>query len=118
MTSEILIEPLTHREYAILAHLAEDKSNGEIAALELLALNSVKWYVRRIYAKLGVNKRSEAIERARDMGLLQPVPSASPVPSTYKNNLPAQMTSFIGRQKEIADLRHLLQKKETRLFAC
>ena len=65
-----LVEPLTRREQAILQHLAEGKSYREIAALEVLALNSVKWYIQQIYGKLGVNRRRAAIERARSLGLL------------------------------------------------
>ena len=79
------------------------------------ALNSVKWYVRQIYTKLGVNRRSEAVERARQLGLLQPTPTSAPVPAGVKNNLPSQLTSFIGRQKEIIELNLLLKKKDTRL---
>ncbi len=65
-----LVEPLTRRERAILNLLAEDKTNAEIALSESLSLNTVKWYNQQIYGKLGINKRSEAIERARNLGLL------------------------------------------------
>ena len=75
-----LVEPLTRREQAILLHLAEDKSYREIAVLEVVALNSVKWYVQQIYGKLGVNKRREAIERARSLGLL-PTPGSTAIPA-------------------------------------
>ena len=81
--SGTLVEPLNRRERAILLHLAEDKSNREIAALEVLAVNSVKWYIQQIFGKLGVNKRSEAIERARSLGLLAALGSISvPGPAT------------------------------------
>jgi predicted ATPase/class 3 adenylate cyclase/DNA-binding CsgD family transcriptional regulator len=68
--TDTLVEPLTRRERAILDLLAEDKSNAEIALSESLSLNTVKWYNQQIYGKLGVKKRSEAIERARNLGLL------------------------------------------------
>jgi len=76
-----LVEPLTRRERAILLHLAEDKSNREIAALEVLSLNSVKWYIQQLYGKLGVNRRREAIERARGLGFL-PTPEPIVAPET------------------------------------
>jgi DNA-binding CsgD family transcriptional regulator len=55
---------LTRRERSILLHLAEDRSNQEIAGLETLALNSVKWYVQQIYARLGVNRPAPACARS------------------------------------------------------
>ncbi len=84
-TSSGLIEPLTRRESKILTLLAEHLSNPEIAEAETLALSSVKWYVQQVYAKLGVNSRKQAVERARDIGLLGEPPAAitpsSPLPT-------------------------------------
>jgi predicted ATPase/class 3 adenylate cyclase len=68
--SEELVEPLTHREEAILRLLAESKSYREIAAQEVLALNTVKWYIQQLYTKLGVNNRRQALERSRSLGLI------------------------------------------------
>ena len=113
---DILLEPLTRRERTILFYLVESKSNQEIAALETLALTSVKWYIQQIYAKLGVNRRSAVIERAQELGLLQPAsPPASGTPRP-KHNLPAQLTSFIGREREIVELRLRIIKKANRLL--
>ena len=67
-----LVEPLTRRERAILLHLAEEKSYAEIAAQEVVAINTVKWYIQQLYAKLGVNNRQQALERAHGLGLLTP----------------------------------------------
>jgi predicted ATPase/class 3 adenylate cyclase/Flp pilus assembly protein TadD len=94
-----LVEPLTRRERAILLHLAEDKSNREIAALEVLSLNSVKWYIQQIYGKLGVNRRREAIERARSLGLL-PTPEPIVPPETTaaevrSSSLPSGTVTFL-----------------------
>jgi predicted ATPase/class 3 adenylate cyclase/DNA-binding CsgD family transcriptional regulator len=85
-----LVEPLTRRERAILNLLAEGKSNAEIALSESLSLNTVKWYNQLIYGKLGVNKRSEAIERARNLGLLAAPGSISltELPSTEMRTQP------------------------------
>jgi predicted ATPase/class 3 adenylate cyclase len=94
-----LVESLTRRERGILQHLAEDKSNREIATLEVLSLNSVKWYIQQIYGKLGVNRRREAIERARSLGLL---PTVGPIvlPETTPTGarslpLPAGTVTFL-----------------------
>ena len=55
----------------ILASLAGDHYGHEIAEALTLSPNSIKWYTRQIYAKLGVNSRKAAIQRARELGLLE-----------------------------------------------
>ncbi len=109
--SGFLQEPLTRRERNILAHLAHDRSSQEIAGLEMLAYSSVKWYIHQIYAKLGVSRRSEAITRANELDLLQPDPAALDAPPIENHNLPRQLSSFIGREVEIAELVQLVQER-------
>jgi LuxR family transcriptional regulator, maltose regulon positive regulatory protein len=69
-SSQPLIEPLTQRELEVLHLLAEGLSNREIAARLFLALDTVKGHNRRIFGKLEVNKRGDAVARARELGLL------------------------------------------------
>ncbi len=69
-TPQRLIEPLTKRELEVLRLIAEGRSNQEISAQLVLALDTVKGHNRRIYAKLQVKRRTEAILRARALGLL------------------------------------------------
>ena len=71
-TSAALIEPLTRRETDILAHLAANRTNQEIARLEHLALSTVKWYVNQILGKLGAKSREQAVARSIDLGLILP----------------------------------------------
>jgi len=100
-----LIEHLTRREQEILVLLSGEKSNKEIADQIFLALSSVKEYNQRIYQKLGVKNRRQAIQRARELGLLE----GGTRTSTPKHNLPAQLTSFIGREEETEQLIALLK---------
>jgi LuxR family maltose regulon positive regulatory protein len=65
-----LIEPLSQRELEILRLIAEGLSNREISARLFLALDTVKGHNRRIFDKLQVKSRTEAIARARELGLL------------------------------------------------
>ncbi len=65
-----LIEPLTPRDRQVLALVAAGLSNQEIADQLILALGTVKWYVREVCGKLGVRTRTQAIARARELGLL------------------------------------------------
>jgi LuxR family maltose regulon positive regulatory protein len=65
-----LIEPLSERELEVLQLIAEGLTNPEIAARLYLALNTVKAHTRNIYGKLGVNNRTQAVARARALGVL------------------------------------------------
>jgi predicted ATPase/class 3 adenylate cyclase len=68
--SDYSLEPLTQREIEILRLLAEGLSNREIAQELVLAQGTVKWYNKQLYSKLGVHSRSEAVAKAREIGLL------------------------------------------------
>jgi LuxR family transcriptional regulator, maltose regulon positive regulatory protein len=63
-------EPLSPREREVLALIARGLSNQEIGERLFLALDSVKGHNRRIFEKLGVQRRTEAVARARELGLL------------------------------------------------
>jgi len=65
-----LAEPLTERESQVLQLIYEGYSNRKIAQQLVLALNTVKRHTSNIYGKLGVNSRTQAIARARQLGLL------------------------------------------------
>jgi LuxR family maltose regulon positive regulatory protein len=68
--AQALAEPLTAREREVLRLIAAGCSNREIADRLFLALDTVKGHNRRIFAKLDVQRRTEAIARARELGLL------------------------------------------------
>ncbi len=65
-----LAEPLSRREREILRLVAAGMSNREIAQALVMTVGTVKWYVNRIYDKLQVRGRVQAIERARALRLL------------------------------------------------
>jgi pimeloyl-ACP methyl ester carboxylesterase/DNA-binding CsgD family transcriptional regulator len=65
-------DPLNKREHEILERLANGLSDQEIADDLFLSLNTVKWYNRQIYGKLGVSSRTQAILQAKALGLLEP----------------------------------------------
>jgi len=68
--TQLLIEPLSERELEILRLIAQGLSNREIAERLFLALNTVKGHNRRIFNKLQVQRRTEAVARARKLDLL------------------------------------------------
>jgi LuxR family maltose regulon positive regulatory protein len=65
-----LIEPLSQRELEVLQLIAQGLSNREISEQLFLALSSVKGHNRNIFGKLQVQRRTEAVARARELGLL------------------------------------------------
>ncbi len=65
-----VIEPLSSREMEVLRLIAQGLSNQEICERLVLALDTVKGHNRRIFDKLQVQNRTEAVARARVLGLL------------------------------------------------
>jgi LuxR family maltose regulon positive regulatory protein len=65
-----LIEPLSQRELKVLQLMAQGLSNREISERLFLALSTVKGHNRNIFDKLQVQRRTEAVARARELGLL------------------------------------------------
>jgi predicted ATPase/DNA-binding CsgD family transcriptional regulator len=108
----MLTEPITRRELDILRLLVDNLSNKEIASQLTLSANSVKWYVKQIYAKLGVNERYQVAARAMELGLL----GKAPLPAAPKHNLPALMAPFIGRQSQVAQVKQMVSDPNCRLI--
>jgi predicted ATPase/DNA-binding CsgD family transcriptional regulator len=104
-------EFLTRREQDILALLAQDFSDREIADRLVVSLNTVKWYNRQIFDKLGVENRRQAAARAFTLRLVG-LEQSSGLP---QHNLPAQTTPFIGRIGELEMLTRLLVEGPSRL---
>ncbi len=66
-----LVEPITRRELDVLRLMAEGLSNAEIARRLYLTLNTLKAHTNSIYGKLDVHSRMQAVNRARQLGLLE-----------------------------------------------
>lgn len=67
-----LVEPISARELDVLRLLDGGLSNPQIAAKLNIANSTVKTHINNIYGKLGVQTRVQAINRARELGLLEP----------------------------------------------
>ena len=64
-------ERLSRRETEILEYLADGWSNAEIASVLGLGVRTVRFHLESIYAKLGVNRRGEAVREAVRTGLVR-----------------------------------------------
>ncbi|NJN44055.1 MAG: helix-turn-helix transcriptional regulator [Anaerolineae bacterium] len=85
---ESIVEQLTYREQEVLSLIVEGKSNREIAQILVITHGTVKWYVNKIYQKLGVRNRVQAIVRARELNLI--------IPETISDERPLQATEAIS----------------------
>ena len=65
-----LIEPLSERELEVLRRVAAGYSNKEIAQELVVEISTVKRHISNIYGKLEVESRTQAVARARELGLL------------------------------------------------
>ncbi|MBX0329469.1 LuxR C-terminal-related transcriptional regulator [Oscillochloris sp. ZM17-4] len=68
--AEALFEPLTARELEVLALVAAGLSNQDIADRLIVGLSTVKKHINNIYGKLDVLSRTQALKRARELGLI------------------------------------------------
>jgi DNA-binding CsgD family transcriptional regulator len=71
---EHLPEPLSQAEARVLRFLQTSLSAPEIARELYVSVNTVRTHMRHLYDKLGAHRRLEALDRARALGLLTPVP--------------------------------------------
>jgi pimeloyl-ACP methyl ester carboxylesterase/DNA-binding CsgD family transcriptional regulator len=87
--------------YKILKRLSTGLSDQRIATELFLSPNTVRWYNRQIYSKLGVSSRTQAIAQARALGLLhteedpaRPPAQPNPQPPTIERRKPEQGVFF------------------------
>jgi LuxR family maltose regulon positive regulatory protein len=73
-TAQALVEALSARELEVLQRIAQGDSNQAIADKLFITVSAVKKHTGNIYGKLSVNSRTQAVSRARQLGLLNPDP--------------------------------------------
>lgn len=70
VTGQIASRPLTRTQTEILEMASAGLQNREIGQRMGMTEGSVKWYLQQIFNKIGIRRRSGALERARSLGLL------------------------------------------------
>ena len=68
--SPVFVQPLTERERAVVACLETDLTNAQIANQLLVSVNTVKTHLKSVFRKLGVERRQDVYERARQLGMV------------------------------------------------
>ena len=103
-------ESFSPRELEVLQLIYNGLSNREIAHELYLSIETIKWYNKQMFMKLGVKNRTQAANKAVELNLLN---SEQTSPSQEKTslvgNLPAQLTSYVGREKEVGEIKGLLK---------
>jgi len=61
---------ITRREHEILESIAQGPSNREIGEKLFVSENTVKTHSSRLFDKMSVNRRVQAVQKARDFGLI------------------------------------------------
>jgi LuxR family maltose regulon positive regulatory protein len=74
-----LVEPLSDRELEVLQLVAEGLTNREVAQRLFISLRTVKWHTSNIYGKLGVKNRTQAVAKARALGILSDETPGAPL---------------------------------------
>ena len=62
---------ISDREFEVLSLLAQGRSNKEIANALEVSPNTVKTHVSKLFEKLEAQRRTEAISRARELGMIR-----------------------------------------------
>ena len=62
---------ISDREYQVLELLAKGHSNQEIADSLFISLNTIKTHIANLYQKLGVSRRTQAVNKARSLNLVR-----------------------------------------------
>ena len=62
---------LSNRELEVLELMSQGYSNQEIADKIFVSLNTVKTHISKVYQKMGVQRRTQAVQKAREMALIQ-----------------------------------------------
>ena len=108
---------LKPRELEVLRYMADGLTNREIAEHLYIGVETVRTYAKQIYAKLEVNGRVQASQKAQALGLLNnETPTSSSTRQHNKDNLPLQVNPFVGRKQELIEIRDLLTQPEVRLL--
>jgi ATP/maltotriose-dependent transcriptional regulator MalT len=103
------LSSLNSRELEIIGLISKGLSNSEVAGKLNLSPETIKWYNKIIFSKLGVSSRTEAAAMVKEDGVIDAQPNFGIEQNQRtSNNLPAPVNSFVGRATEIVEIENLL----------
>ncbi|HXM57892.1 MAG TPA: LuxR C-terminal-related transcriptional regulator [Candidatus Dormibacteraeota bacterium] len=112
--------PLSRREREVAALVAEGLTDREIARRLFISERTAESHVQQIRNKLGLENRTQVASwfTRQTVGTSPAAPSPTPsgtagataAPAATAHNLPGQLTRFIGRGRELGEIRRLLQR--------
>lgn len=111
------LDEFKERELEIINLMADGFSNQEIADKLFITKETVRWYNKQIYSKLGTSRRTEAIALAREMGLIGDSQDGISDNQVIQHILPITTGPFIGRDNELTELSELLANPDIRLLS-
>jgi DNA-binding CsgD family transcriptional regulator len=104
---------LTRRERIILRRLAGRGTKADIARDMFVSVNTIKTHVANIYAKLGVGNRSDAVLRARELGILASVPDNQALQTDDDSGFVLTAGDAV---QYLLDLNHIYSSRDDKLF--
>ena len=96
---------LTLRELQVARLVRDGLTDRGIAGRLFISRRTAEWHLKQIFNKLGVSSRAQV---AAWIAQEQAAGSEAPAPGTHRNNLPVQLTTFVGRADELAEIARLL----------
>jgi non-specific serine/threonine protein kinase len=105
---------LSRREREVAVLVGEGLTDRQIAQKLFISERTAEGHVQSIRNKLGFDNRAQIASWVAMQGSVPGAVPARPVAAPVPNNLPVQLTTFIGRERELGETRRLLQR--TRLL--
>lgn len=111
------LDEFKEREVEIINLMADGLSNKEIADRLFITKETVRWYNKQIYSKLGTSRRTEAIALAREMNVIGDSSSEELSTQNIQHKLPVTTGPFIGRDADLSEFSDLLHNPDIRLLS-
>ncbi len=110
MSSRSSAIPLSRREREVAVLVADGLTDRQIAQRLFISERTAEGHVQQIRNKLGFDNRAQVASWATMQGLGAGAGPVRPQGVSTPNNLPVHLTSFVGRERELSDIRRLLQR--------